>query len=68
MVEAELSERLGRIEVALATLTAKVDAALQSNTDHETRIRKLEQKFTYSAGAFAVLTVIAHYALKKLAP
>ena len=54
----EIFERLGRIETTMARIderTARVDTAY---SDHEQRLRRLEDKEAHRGGALAALTAI----------
>lgn len=55
-----LGEALGEIRTAIATLTTQIDLLTKRwdpvITDHETRIRKLEQRVWIASGAAAAVT------------
>jgi hypothetical protein len=52
MVEHEIGARLARIET-------KVDMLLARDTDHENRLRTVEKRTWYTAGAAMLLAVFA---------
>ena len=54
----QVLDALGEIKTEVALVGQKVDGHADTLTDHETRVRSMERKYQYAAGAVGLVTVL----------